>query len=293
MLHRYKHKLLYAALSFALDLVTFFKFIFAAFQKPNSPHLRILIFHEVADEDLLNVSEQLKFLKKNWDFISPKQLFQLQKKEIELSRNALLVTFDDGFLSCKKVAAQVLAPLDIKAIFFVIPDFVRLANNPSVEDFVKQNILLVGESYSVMPYQWAMGVSDISSLISEGHYVGNHTKRHRRLSELSTLDIDNEITLGAEEIKQMVSCDVKCFAWPFGNIESINKYGIDKALETSDLVFSGIRGKNYFKAPSRLFFRDAIDPRCPPKAVASILEGMLDLKYRSASNLMRRYYGQN
>lgn len=38
----------------------------------------------------------------------------------------LLLSFDDGFASNRDVAEKILNPLDIKALFFVVSDFVNL-----------------------------------------------------------------------------------------------------------------------------------------------------------------------
>ena len=134
-----------------------------------------------------------------------------------------------------------------------------------------------------------MNASDLLYLKLHGHDIGNHTKSHRRLSDLQATDACDEIVLGAQEIEELIPCDLRCFAWPFGNIKSINQSSIELALQRHELLFSGIRGKNCFVSSSQILFRDAIDPCCPPTAVASILNGALDFKYIWASKLMRQY----
>ena len=55
--------------------------------------------------------------------------------------NNLLITFDDGLISNRIVAEKVLNPLGIKAIFFVVTDFIDIKNVDDARQFVADNII--------------------------------------------------------------------------------------------------------------------------------------------------------
>ena len=64
----------------------------------------------------------------------------MNKKKILKGRN-LLITFDDGFKSNFFVEKKILEKFDIKAIFFVPSDFIKLNSHSKTQKFINENIL--------------------------------------------------------------------------------------------------------------------------------------------------------
>ena len=52
--------------------------------KTNS--LRVLMYHNISEEDFENFEKQIKYLKKNWNFITPKKFYNLIKKKAKYKR---------------------------------------------------------------------------------------------------------------------------------------------------------------------------------------------------------------
>ena len=104
-------------------LILFFLRIVSPFQENNS--IRILVYHHIENENFSKFENQIKILKKEWNFITPNEFENHIKGTKKLSGKNLLLTFDDGFKSNFIVANEILKKLDIKGIFFVPSDFYK------------------------------------------------------------------------------------------------------------------------------------------------------------------------
>ena len=157
-----------------------------------------------------------------------------------------MLTFDDGFYSNYIIAKEVLAPLGIKAIFFIPTGFIDSASKNKHKEYIKQNFF-EGHKLSnfltdeMKPMSW----ENLSELVDMGHTVGSHTKHHFRLS---TINKDNllkeEIIASGNRIEEMLKVKVEHFAFPFGDIKSIDKKALDLIRKRYKYIYSGIRGRN-------------------------------------------------
>lgn len=95
-----------------------------------SPHALVLMYHRIADPvidpwDLSvsaeNFDQQLNILSKRWNVISLPQLVDKLKKG-NLEKNAVAISFDDGYLDNYTVALPILEKYGLPASFF-IPDY--------------------------------------------------------------------------------------------------------------------------------------------------------------------------
>src|SRR6266481_5962529 len=109
------------------------------------------------------------------------------KKEFFVS-----LTFDDGWKSAITNAAPLLARFGMPATFYIISDCVFGCR----------------DEY--------MNVDDLRALTLAGHEIGAHTKSHKYLTELSQLELWNEIEQGAEDLRAL-GFDPCTFAYPFGD----------------------------------------------------------------------------
>jgi peptidoglycan/xylan/chitin deacetylase (PgdA/CDA1 family) len=104
--------------------------------------LTILAYHRVGDDHpdqngsslpFLIVSkaifeEQLKFLKKWYKIIGFEDLYQNQDKD-RMPKNALIITFDDGYEDNYFNAYPILKKYDLKAVFFIAANKMENQNN--------------------------------------------------------------------------------------------------------------------------------------------------------------------
>ena len=144
--------------------------------------LRVLIYHDIPSEEEGAFRKQMHSLKKHWNIITPSEFEQMITGGCQVNGDNLLITFDDGFSSNRIVAENVLNPLGIKAIFFVISDFVKIKDRAESHKFIADHII-PGSKVLDIPRSWgSMQLKDLSALINQGHTIGWHTKLHTRLS---------------------------------------------------------------------------------------------------------------
>ena len=51
----------------------------------------------------------------------------------------ILISFDDAYKSQKIVTEKYLDPLNIKALFFIVSDFVKLNSKDEAHEFIRKN----------------------------------------------------------------------------------------------------------------------------------------------------------
>ena len=128
------------------NLKLFFPFLrFISFVKSNifsnkNGRLRILIFHDIPPEDESAFSNLLIWLSKRWNFITPNEFEKIIKGESPNQGDNLLLTFDDGFRSSFTVAEKYLNPMNIKALFFVVSDFISINDPIKSKKFISDNM---------------------------------------------------------------------------------------------------------------------------------------------------------
>ena len=206
--------------------------------------IRILVYHDIKKKDFKLLYKNLKDLKKNWKFISPKQLENhLNKKNILKGKN-LLVTFDDGFKSNLDVEKKILSKLGIKAIFFIPSDFIRLKSKKKIEEFSKKilNTKKIDETDSISN----LSISDTKKLIKCGHTIGCHTKTHLNLGSIKNDKIlNNEIFESAKSLENDLKIKINHFAFTYGNFESMSEKSLKLASSRYNFIYSCLRGNNF------------------------------------------------
>ena len=108
----------------------------------------------------------------------------------------------------------------------------------------------------MVPIPWVK----LSKLVQDGHSIGAHTNRHFRLSEIKDDNIlRGEIIDSGDYIEKKLGIEVQDFAYPFGSINSINKYAMSIAKERYRFIYSGVRGHNLIGTNSAAIKREVID----------------------------------
>lgn len=258
-------------------IILFFSNILNLFTDQNK--IRILVYHHVEKKHFKKLYNQLKILSKSWKFITPKQFENhLNKKDILKGRN-LLVTFDDGFKSNFFVEKKILEKLNIKAIFFVPSDFVKLNSKKKSQKFVNQNIL-----DHIKPKDFKklrnMSANDLKTLIKKGHCIGCHTKTHANLGLINdSLKLKKEIIESSKNLEKLLKINLKHFAFSYGNYKSMNKKSLKIAFKKYDFVYSCLRGNNFYNFKNNLIKRDTVYLDCSNDLLKIFLSGFIDLRY--------------
>lgn len=231
-----------------------------------------ITLHHVAEKDFEWLESILDSLLEKYDFVNPNE-FSMKKSD----KKKLLLTFDDGFLVNKYMVEQVLKPRQIKAMFFIVNNFIGLENIESI-DFVKKRFFPNSSpSESFLNECYPMKLSDILWLIEDGHCIGAHTKNHPRLSSISYERQLDEIVASANELEALINTKITSFAYPFGSVEAINKDSYEIVKNRFEFGFSNVRGM-INESPSKYFiYRQNIVPQTPFWMVKAIIEGKIDL----------------
>lgn len=124
----------------------------------------ILVYHKIATQpaDRLTITdkvfaEQMEHLKRSgYRTVTARDLVEFVDGRRQLPRNAVLIAFDDGYSSFRKLAAPILKRLDFTATLFIYTDFVGGGAN-------------------------ALSWQDLRDLMTEGFDVQPHSKSHSDL----------------------------------------------------------------------------------------------------------------
>lgn len=242
--------------------------------------LRVLLYHDIAPADEERFAAQLRWLSRSWRFISPEEFSTILSTNRKIQEDSLLLTFDDGFVSNRRVAEKVLNPMGIKALFFVVSEFVALAPTADWRGFVTRNIH-PGFPIEAIPSHWCnMNWEDLRYLLDLGHSIGAHTARHARLSQVSDEDLKAEIVFSADKIEQKLGCKICHFAYTFGDLDSFSPAALEVARTRFDFIHTGFRGVNTSEVPLWAIRRDAITANDSLGLVGALLEGGADHLYQ-------------
>lgn len=266
------------------------KKLYSFFGELEKPQLRVIIFHNIKKKNEKKFGELILYLKKNWNIISPK-IFRdhiYNKKVIENKRN-ILITFDDGYKSQKIVCEKFLDPLNIKALFFVVSDFVNIVSKHQAFDFVNKNFYFDKKRIDVEEDMSNMNIIDLKQLILNGHSIGGHTRTHACLSRIKKENIIyDEVVKSCLEMEKKLNYNIVDFAYTFGDINSINRISSNLILNHFELLYSGLRGNN-LRQKSKIIRRDAINLNEPLEVIASYLNGYVDFLYKAKLKKLEKW----
>jgi len=257
--------------------------------------LRVLIYHDIPANQEADFEEQLRWLAKRWNIISPSVFEDVMSGRTPLIGDNLLITFDDGLVTNRIVAEKVLNPLGIKAIFFVVSDFVKIQDPLSSRKFIAEHII-PGSKLSDIPKTWKnMQISDLSALVEQGHTIGCHTKLHARLSNcLTESELEDELIGSSKYISSQLGIDIKHFAYTFGDLASFSEKALIIAKRNFQYIYSGLRGNNNKNISPLAIRRDAAAYQLSNNEyrvfnnalLGAFLEGAADFHYKNDNNVL-------
>jgi peptidoglycan/xylan/chitin deacetylase (PgdA/CDA1 family) len=251
--------------------------------------LRVLLYHDIAPDDESRFAAQLRWLSQSWIFVSPERFAaMISGNEPVLGRN-LLVTFDDGFASNRRVAERVLKPMGISALFFVVSDFVSQVGRDDARYFIAQHIRPGCNVDELPAHLYNMSWCDLEALLEQGHSIGGHTRSHARLSQIDAeADLEAEIIASADTLARRLGVSIEHFAYTFGDLASFSPAALAVARRRFRLVYSGLRGDNAKHVSPFALRRDAVTAQDSNALLGGLSEGAADFFYtRSCARLDR------
>ena len=241
--------------------------------------VRIINYHDIATNEQEKFAAQLRWLARSWTFVSPQRFAAMISGEEPIKGSNLLLTFDDGFASNRRVAEEVLKPMGIQALFFVVPDFVNFREE-DYRTYITSHFYPNMNPERVPECGPNMTWNDLAWLIENGHTIGNHTRTHALLSELKQEnELQEEIVESADELERNLGVKIEHFAFPFGNLGSFSPAALALARHRFPFIYTGLRGDNTDKADKWAIRRDVIQTYDSLGLVGALLEGGADFHY--------------
>ena len=267
------------------------KNLFTIFGKKKEDQLRVITFHNILREEHDKFYNLIQYLKKDWNIISPDQFKNIiNSKDIEISKNNILITFDDAFKSQKIVTEKFLDPLNIKALFFIVSDFVKISSIDEAHKFIKTNFFKSQNKDNKVDLESNnMSIEDLRYLVDKGHTIGGHTKSHKQLSKISDKNILIEEIINSKKfLENQIGIKIEDFAYTFGDLASIDKKSVDIIMKNFNYLYSGLRGNN-LNINNKIVRRDAVDMDEDFKIVSAYLNGYVDLIYSKKLNKLEKW----
>ncbi len=260
--------------------------------------LRVLLYHDIPPSDQTRFASQLHWLSKSWGFVTAEKFSAMVLGDEPIKGRNLLLTFDDGFASNRVVAEEVLNPMGIKALFFVVSDFMSLQNREDTRNFISKNIQ-PGSQAKDLPETWGnMSWTDLEALLEQGHTIGAHTKTHARLSNINIeKNLEEEIVSCADILESNLGVTIDHFAYTFGDLASFSEEALIIAKRRFRFIYSGLRGDNCQSTVPYVLQRDSAatqDSRSnysvfSNSLLGSFLEGAADFKYANDNSLIQSW----
>lgn len=267
------------------------KNLFTIFGKKKENQLRVITFHNILREEHDKFYNLIQYLKKDWNIISPDQFKNIiNSRDIKISKNNILITFDDAFKSQKIVTEKFLDPLNIKALFFIVSDFVKISSIEEAHKFIKTNFFKNQNRNNKVDLESNnMSIEDLRYLVDKGHTIGGHTKSHKQLSKISDKNILIEEIINSKKfLENQIGIKIEDFAYTFGDLASIDKKSVDIIMKNFNYLYSGLRGNN-LNINNKIVRRDAVDMHEDFKIVSAYLNGYVDLIYSKKLNKLEKW----
>ena len=133
-------------------------------------------------------------------------VFRRQMERLTTHDPRPTITFDDGYEALDRFAFPVLAELGMKAIVFVITDFVGRENTWDVQ-------------YGGLSFRH-LGWDRLGYWQERGIEIQSHGRSHARLTWLSDAEVADDLGAAREEIGRRIGRLPDAISYPFGAVDS-------------------------------------------------------------------------
>ena len=193
-----------------------------------------------------------------------------------------LLSFDDGFISNYELAEHVLAHHDVKALFFICPGLMDLSADAQRRAIVANIFADVIHQGDLPAGVRLMNWDEAARLRDLGHEIGAHSMTHPRLATLGEERLAAEIRDSGYRIRDRLGAAPSWFAFPFGDLDSINAAALAAIGREYAFCRSGVRGLNRLGTHRLGVLADQIDFATGAAWRALIVDGACDARYRHA-----------
>ncbi len=183
-------------------------------REPSHKTLAILAFHKIGDpspggwKTWFYVPEEtfvghLTYLRENgWQVIDVSAFLTGLEAPDSLPERSALITFDDGYRSIPRIALPWLLRFGYPAVAFVPTDYIGCRNQ--FDDGIE-------------PEEAICDWDDLQELNRGGVSIQSHGASHRRFSELSLAEQQDELLLSKAALEDKLGSPVQVIAFPYGD----------------------------------------------------------------------------
>ncbi len=250
---------------------------------PAAGAFRILIFHHVPPPQLSAFERLIQYVLDAHGVLTPREAearLYMKDSSITDDRIPCLLTFDDGYVSNVTMARTVLDQYGIQALFFICPGLMDIPQERQREAITRHIFEGELDAASIPDDRILMSWADVQSLVQSGHTIGSHALFHRRLSRLADEDRRGEIIDSGSFLENRLESPVRWFAFPFGDLGSIDSSSLRIIGGCYEFCCSSLRGVNAVTTRPLELLRDHIDLSASFAYQRMILAGGLDFRYR-------------
>jgi len=137
-----------------------------------------------------------------WEVIDLGRFLRALEKPETLPERSALLTFDDGYRSMRDVTLPLLRRLDVPAVLFVPTDYVGGRNTFDA---------------GVEPDEAICDWNDLRELARCGVSIQSHAASHRRFSELSAHEREQELVRSKATLEEHMNAPCDVIAFPYGD----------------------------------------------------------------------------
>jgi peptidoglycan/xylan/chitin deacetylase (PgdA/CDA1 family) len=253
---------------------------------PRIEGFRILMFHDIPEQQTEIFRRFAEMIVATHGVLTPEEaetwLGGDRPAPSHAALQPCLFSFDDGFASNRRIAETVLAPLGIRALFFISPGLIEL--KPEEQAYRIAATVFDGKvepediPASLRPMTW----DELGELKAMGHAIGAHGMLHRRLTALAGEELEWEILESAARIESRLGAGVPWYAYAFGDIGSISRSALELIGQRYRFCRSGLRGANDADIDRLALRADMVDLDGPLAYQQLTVEGGLDRLYKEA-----------
>lgn len=190
----------------------------------------ILLFHQIAKLPALQDPEGLAVSPEQFEkymaFLHNRAITCLKleeainnfRKGISQPKNAVAITFDDGFQDLHSCVLPILKKYNFAATIFLVVDRVGRES-----DWAGQT-----RSCSARLLSWGQ----VAELAQAGFTFGSHTMTHKRLTEIDDQQAQYEIKNAKQILEDRLGTEIKYFSYPY----SSHDLRIQKIVENSGYI---------------------------------------------------------
>jgi peptidoglycan/xylan/chitin deacetylase (PgdA/CDA1 family) len=220
----------------------------------------MLVVHDVPPTRQGAFVRLLEHCRDRFGFVTPNEaVARLSGHCVADGRAPVLLTFDDGFSSNGIVARGVLDPLGVKALFFVCPGLIDgppATRRAQIAAHVFRGRVTANDLPSGLDLmEWA----DLRDLETSGHTIGCHSLSHDCLAGLGIDALSHQVATAKQRLEAELGECSPWFAFPFGDITSIDKAALAAIGRHFPLCRSGVRGLAHADSPPLALPAESVD----------------------------------